>query len=80
MAPTEVEFTEGESVHDVLQRVCKEAGIQMESSFTPAYNSAYVEGINNLYEFDCGELSGMDVQRQWLVSKLRMQQIYRKCR
>lgn len=58
LAPTEVEFTEGESVHDVLQRVCKEAGIQMESSFTPVYNSAYVEGINNLYEFDCGELSG----------------------
>ena len=58
LAATEVEFTEGESVHDVLQRVCKDAGIQMESSFTPAYNSAYVEGINNLYEFDCGQLSG----------------------
>lgn len=58
LAASEVEFTEGESVHDVLQRVCKEAGIQMESSFTPAYNSAYVEGINNLYEFDCGQLSG----------------------
>ena len=58
LASSEVEFSEGESVHDVLQRVCKDAGIQMESSFTPAYNSAYVEGINNLYEFDCGELSG----------------------
>lgn len=58
LAASEVEFTEGESVHDVLQRVCKDAGIQMESSFTPAYNSAYVEGINNLYEFDCGQLSG----------------------
>ncbi len=22
------------------------------------YNSAYIEGIHNLYEFDCGELSG----------------------
>ena len=55
---TEVTFSDGESVYDVLQRVCKEAGIQIESSFTPAYNSAYVEGINNLYEFDCGELSG----------------------
>ncbi len=22
------------------------------------YNSAYIEGINNLYEFDCGSLSG----------------------
>lgn len=25
---------------------------------TPIYNSAYIEGIGNLYEFDCGELSG----------------------
>ncbi|MDI3536138.1 MAG: hypothetical protein PWP30_620 [Eubacteriaceae bacterium] len=55
---TEVEFTAGESVHDVLKRVCQAYGIHMESSFTPAYNSAYVEGINQLYEFDCGELSG----------------------
>ena len=25
---------------------------------TPIYNSAYVEGIHNLYEFDCGSGSG----------------------
>lgn len=56
--PSEVTFNEGESVHDVLQRVCRDNGIHMESSFTPAYNSAYVEGINQLYEFDGGELSG----------------------
>lgn len=56
--PVQVSFTEGESVHDVLQRVCRENGIQMESSWTPAYNTAYVEGINQLYEFDCGDLSG----------------------
>ncbi|MDO4977370.1 MAG: DUF4430 domain-containing protein [Eubacteriales bacterium] len=55
---TKVEFAEGDSVHDVLQAVCKAYGIHLESSFTPAYNSAYVEGINQLYEFDCGELSG----------------------
>ncbi len=30
----------------------------MEFSFTPMYNSVYIEGINNLYEFDVGELSG----------------------
>lgn len=30
----------------------------MESSYTPVFNSAYIEGINNLYEFDCGEGSG----------------------
>lgn len=58
LAPTKVIFYEGESVFDVLQRVCKENGIHMESSWTPVYNSAYIEGIHNLYEFDCGELSG----------------------
>ena len=55
---TTVTFYEGESVFDVLQRLCKEKGIHMESSWTPIYNSAYIEGIHNLYEFDCGELSG----------------------
>lgn len=58
LEPTEVTFYDGESVFDVLQRTCKEKGIHLESSWTPIYNSAYVEGINNLYEFDCGELSG----------------------
>ena len=55
---TTVTFYEGESVFDVLQRLCKEKGIHLESSWTPIYNSAYIEGIHNLYEFDCGELSG----------------------
>ena len=58
LKPTKVTFYEGESVFDVLQRVCKEKGIHLESSWTPIYNSAYVEGIHNLYEFDCGALSG----------------------
>lgn len=55
---TKVEFYAGESVFDVLQRVCKEFNIHLEASWTPVYNSAYVEGIHNLYEFDCGALSG----------------------
>ena len=58
LAKTTVTFYEGESVFDVLQRVCKEKGIHLESSWTPIYNSAYIEGIHNLYEFDCGSLSG----------------------
>ncbi len=58
LAPIKVSFYEGESVFNVLQRVCKEKGIHLESSWTPIYNSAYIEGIHNLYEFDCGELSG----------------------
>lgn len=54
----EVTFSEGESVFDVLQRVCKDNKIHMESTFTPMYNSAYIEGIYNLYEFDVGAQSG----------------------
>ena len=58
LSTTTVTFSEGESVFDVLQRLCREKGIHMESSWTPIYNSAYIEGIHNLYEFDCGSLSG----------------------
>lgn len=53
-----VEYEAGASVYDVLLKVCQEHRIPMESSWTPMYNSAYIEGIQNLYEFDCGELSG----------------------
>ncbi len=53
-----VTFYEGESVFDVLLRECKNNGIHMEYEMTPMYNSNYIEGIHNLYEFDCGELSG----------------------
>ena len=55
---TTVTFYEGESVFLVLRREMKKAGIHMEFENTPIYNSAYIEGIGNLYEFDCGELSG----------------------
>jgi len=53
-----VTFYEGESVFNVLHREMKKAKIHMEFMNTPMYNSVYIEGINNLYEFDCGELSG----------------------
>ena len=58
LPPTTVTFYEGESVFDVIQRVCKEYNIHIEFSWTPVYNSAYIEGIHNLYEFDCGAISG----------------------
>lgn len=58
LAPTAAEFTAGESAFDLLKRVCRENKIHMEFSETPLYQSAYVEGIGNLYEFDCGEGSG----------------------
>lgn len=53
-----VSFEEGETVFDVLSREMQKNGIHMESSFNPVYNSRYIEGINNLYEFNCGSGSG----------------------
>ena len=58
LRPIEITFYEGESVFHVLRRTCKQQGIHMEFVNTPIYNSAYIEGIHNLYEFDCGEGSG----------------------
>ena len=58
LPPTEVAFSEGESVFDVLRRVCTARRIHLEFADTPMYHSVYIEGISNLYEFDCGELSG----------------------
>lgn len=53
-----VAFYEGESVFNLLVREMKRNKIHMEFENTPIYNSAYIEGIANIYEFDCGELSG----------------------
>ena len=57
-AKTTVSFTPGESVFDVLRRCLKEEGIHFEYVDARAYDSVYIEGIANLYEFDCGDQSG----------------------
>ena len=49
---------EGDTVFDVLLRTVLENDIHMEYVDTPVYDSAYIEGIANLYEFDAGEQSG----------------------
>lgn len=46
------------TVFEVLNKVCEAADIQIEYSWTPMYNSYYIEGINHLYEFDVGPESG----------------------
>ncbi len=58
LATTTVQFQDGDTVFDVLKRVTDYAGIQMEYSYFPVYESHYIEGINHLYEFDCGQGSG----------------------
>ena len=54
----EIEIKENESAFDVLKRELISAGIHIEFTLAPVYNSVYIEGINNIYEFDCGERSG----------------------
>lgn len=51
-----VTIEDGDSVYDVLGRELKKESILMEASFTG--KSVYVEGIDNIYEFSCGGLSG----------------------
>ena len=58
LGSTTVEINEGESVFDVLKKVTRNSGIHMEYVNTPGYDSAYIEGIANLYENDCGNGSG----------------------
>ena len=58
LATSKLYFEEGETVFDVLKRACSLADIQLEFSWFPIYNSHYIEGINHLYEFDCGSESG----------------------
>ncbi len=58
LSRSDVTFEEGESAFDLLKWVCQDEGVHLEFSITPGYGSAYIEGIGNLYEFDCGERSG----------------------
>lgn len=53
---TKVEFEDGETVFDVLQRVTRSNEIHME--YTGSGSTIYIEGIYNLYEFDGGPNSG----------------------
>jgi len=53
-----VTLQEGDTVFSVLQRACKAAGVSLEYSQMPGYGSAYIKGIGNLNEFDCGPRSG----------------------
>ena len=50
--------SDGETVYDILKRICKEQNIALDAEYTPVYGTYYVKGIGNLYEFDCGDESG----------------------
>ncbi|MBO5323996.1 MAG: DUF4430 domain-containing protein [Oscillospiraceae bacterium] len=54
----QVEFDSGDSVFDVFRKVLREEKIHFEYVDASAYDSVYIEGIGNLYEYDCGPQSG----------------------
>lgn len=53
-------ISEGDTVFDLLQKAAKEDKIHLEyqGGGDNAAAGAYIEGINYLYEFSCGEQSG----------------------
>ena len=53
-----MEFTGGESAFDIVRKVLREEKIHFEYVDATAYNTAYIEGIGNIYEYDCGPQSG----------------------
>lgn len=56
LSATETEINDGDTVLDVLIKITKEKGIQMD--YKGGGSSAYIEGIANVYEFDRGQGSG----------------------
>ena len=50
LAPVEVGFQTGENVFDVLQRVCRENRIQMESKWTPRLRAFSWDGLSSKHE------------------------------
>lgn len=64
-----VEFEKGDTAFDILKKACAENhckancrycknGVQIEYTYTPAFDTYYIEGIHQLYEKDCGMQSG----------------------
>lgn len=51
LRPNDTAFT-------ILERVTRHHKIQMEHTYNTNFGSAYIRGINHLYEFSCGPLSG----------------------
>ena len=53
---TKVDLHKGDTAYSVLYKTMKDKNISMENSDTAG--SKYVKGIDNFYEFSCGQQSG----------------------
>ena len=58
LAKTEVQYEEGDTVFTMLKRELKSR--KMHYDFEGSGSSAYLAGLCNIYEFDCGKLSGWE--------------------
>jgi outer membrane biosynthesis protein TonB len=56
LAPTAVEIKKDDTVLEVLKKITRKNKIQME--YRGVKGAAYIEGIDNIYEFDFGAKSG----------------------
>ncbi len=58
LKPTKITLDENATAYDALSEACRQNKIQYEYEGTDA--DIYIEGIANLYEFSCGQLSGWE--------------------
>ncbi|MCR4640065.1 DUF4430 domain-containing protein [Ruminococcus sp.] len=60
LPPTAFDFESGETVFDILTEAAQTYGIQVENrgSAGGAHGMVYIAGINYIYEYDFGDLSG----------------------
>lgn len=58
LAKTEVQYEEGDTVFTMLKRELQSR--KMHYDFEGSDSSAYLAGLCNIYEFDCGKLSGWE--------------------
>ncbi len=60
LASSEYVLRPGDTVFDILDRAVRYHKIQMEfqGADLNSFGSIYIQGINHLYEFSCGPLSG----------------------
>ena len=60
LGETACALRKGDTAFDLLKRVCRYHEIQMEyqGPDTNVYSTVFIKGINYLYDFSCGELSG----------------------
>ena len=60
LEPTKLQLQEGDTAYDLLVRVARYYEIPLDAvgAEDSPFGSAYISGINNLYENSCGDMSG----------------------